>query len=139
MRHEHKSREVIWGGQIMGARYAEAARDAAKKALREANRAEAEAWSLQMEGYGGPAQPSPTIGQCINGNGWLEVECSLQEPREHTARCDLTSTWYADVETAGSSEMVLPQGPPRSAVHMIKLTERQKITPYSWVHPDEER
>jgi hypothetical protein len=92
MRHEHKSREVIWGGQIMGARYAEAARDAAKKALREANRAEAEAWSLQMEGYGGPAQPSPTIGQCINGNGWLEVECSLQEPREHTARCDLAST-----------------------------------------------
>jgi hypothetical protein len=35
--------------------------------------------------------------------------------------------------------MVLPQGPPRSAVHMIKLTERQEITPYSWVHPDEER
>jgi hypothetical protein len=27
------------------------------------------------EGYGGPAQPSPTIGQCLNGGlGWLEVE-----------------------------------------------------------------
>ena len=24
-------------------------------------------------------------------------------------------------------------------VHMIKLTERQEITPYKWVHPDEER
>jgi len=22
---------------------------------------------------------------------------------------------------------------------MIKLTERQEITPYKWVHPDEER
>ena len=27
-----------------------------------------------MEGYGGPAQPSPTIGQCLSGGlGWLEV------------------------------------------------------------------
>jgi hypothetical protein len=24
-------------------------------------------------------------------------------------------------------------------VHMIKLTERREITPYVWVHPDEER
>jgi hypothetical protein len=30
-----------------------------------------------MEGYGGPARPSPTIGQCLNGGyGWLEVECN---------------------------------------------------------------
>jgi len=27
-------------------------------------------------GLWGPAQPSPTIGQCLNGGlGWLEVEC----------------------------------------------------------------
>ena len=25
------------------------------------------AWPLRMEGYGGPAQPSPTIAQCLNG------------------------------------------------------------------------
>ena len=55
---------------------AEGARQAAKKAVREADRAEAEAWSIRMEGYGGPAQPSPTIAQCLNGGyGWLEVEC----------------------------------------------------------------
>ena len=24
-------------------------------------------------------------------------------------------------------------------VHMIKLTATQEITPYAWVHPDEER
>ena len=29
--------------------------------------AEAHAWSLRMEGFGGPAQPSPTIGQCLSG------------------------------------------------------------------------
>lgn len=46
-----KSREVIWGGQIMGARMrARGAREAAQRAAREADRAEAEAWSVQMEG-----------------------------------------------------------------------------------------
>jgi hypothetical protein len=70
-----KSREVIYGSQIRGAKIrAEGAR--AAEAIREADRAEAEAWSIQMEGYGGPAQPSPTIAQCLNGGyGWLEVEC----------------------------------------------------------------
>src|SRR3954452_8141425 len=38
--------------------------------------------SVQMEGYGGPAQPSPTIGQCVNGGlGWLEVECKRCKTR----------------------------------------------------------
>jgi hypothetical protein len=46
------------------------------------DRAEAEAWSIQMEGYGGPAQPSPTIAQCLNGElGWLEVECNRCKTR----------------------------------------------------------
>jgi hypothetical protein len=54
-----KSREVIWGGQIMGAKiHARHAREEAKKAAREADRAAAFAWSVQMDGYGGPAQPS---------------------------------------------------------------------------------
>jgi hypothetical protein len=35
-----------------------------------------------MEGYGGPAQPSPTIRQCLNGClGWLEVECNRCKTR----------------------------------------------------------
>jgi hypothetical protein len=64
-----KSREVIWGGQIMGAEIrARQAREDAQKAAREADRAEAHRlWSLRMEGYGGSAQPSPTIAQCLNG------------------------------------------------------------------------
>jgi hypothetical protein len=68
-----KSRQTIWGGSIMGAKIrAEGARKRATEAIREADRAECEAWSVRMEGYGGPAQPSPTIGQCINGGlGWL--------------------------------------------------------------------
>jgi hypothetical protein len=78
-----KSREVIWGGTIMGAKIrAQGAREEAQKAAREADRAEAYAWSVRMEGYGGPAQPSPTIGQCIHGGlGWLEVECNRCKTR----------------------------------------------------------
>jgi hypothetical protein len=78
-----KSREVIWGGCIMGAEIrAQGAREAAKKVTRKADRAEAEAWSIRMEGYGGPAQPSPTIGQCLNGGlAWLEMECNRCKTR----------------------------------------------------------
>ena len=58
-----KSRQTIYGGPIMGAKIrAEGARKRAVEAAREADRAEAEAWSLQMEAFGGPAQPSPAIG-----------------------------------------------------------------------------
>jgi hypothetical protein len=42
-------------------RNSDGARKRVAEAIREADRAEAEAWSIQMEGYGGPAQPSPTI------------------------------------------------------------------------------
>lgn len=55
-----KKREVIWGSRIMGANMrAETARREAREAIRQADRAEAEAWSLRMEGYGGPAQLPP--------------------------------------------------------------------------------
>jgi hypothetical protein len=43
-----KSREVVWGGQIMGAKIlAQGARERAQKAAREADRAEAEACSVR--------------------------------------------------------------------------------------------
>src|SRR6266480_4719363 len=47
-----QSREVIFGSRIRGAKIrAEGARERAKQAVREADRAEA--WSIRMEGYGG--------------------------------------------------------------------------------------
>ena len=50
-----KSREVIWGGRIGATKIsAEQARKRAIEAVREADRAEAPAWSLRMEGFGGP-------------------------------------------------------------------------------------
>jgi hypothetical protein len=78
-----KSRQVLFGSRIAGAKIrAEHACEEAKKAVREADRAEAEAWSIRMEGYGGPVQPSPTIAQCLNGGlRWLEVECKRCKTR----------------------------------------------------------
>jgi hypothetical protein len=78
-----KKREVIFGGRIMGAKIrAEHTRELAKKAQRDADHAEADLWSIRMEAYGGPAQPPPTISQCLNGGlGWLEVECNRCKTR----------------------------------------------------------
>src|SRR5262249_40818890 len=67
-----RSRQSAFHGRLIGAKIrAQSARETAAKAGRDADRAEAEAWSIRMEGYGGPAQPSPTIAQCLNGGAWL--------------------------------------------------------------------
>jgi hypothetical protein len=122
-----KSRGHLWGGQIMGAKMrAKGAREAAKKAAREADRAEAEAWSLQMEGYGGPAQPSPTIGQCLNGGyRYLEVKCHRCEsqaslPLDAIRRPRDTPIWKLEAALKCRSCRKGRYAPP---VHMIKLTE----------------
>ena len=138
-----KSREVIWGSRISGAKiHARHAREEARKAIRAADRAEAEAWSVRMEGYGGPAQPSPTIGQCLNGGlGWLEVECNRCKtraslPLDAIRRPRDTPLWKLEASLKCRSCRKGRYAPP---VHMIKLTATQEITPYRWVHPGEER
>jgi hypothetical protein len=71
------SRRRIFGDRVPGARIsAEHAREQTRAAARQADAAECLLWSEQMEGFGGPARPSPTIAQCLNGGyGWLEVMC----------------------------------------------------------------
>jgi hypothetical protein len=137
-----KSRQWIYGGRIMGAKiHATTAREAANKAVREADRAEAEAWSIRMESHGGPAQPSPTIAQCLNGGlGWLEVECNRCKtraslPLDAIRRPRDTPLWKLEASLKCRS---CRKGRYSSPVHMIKLTETREITPYIWVHPDEE-
>jgi hypothetical protein len=135
-----KSRQVIWGGQIIGAEIsAKSARAAAKKA---AHRPIAPvAWSLRMEGYGGPAQPFPTIGQCLSGGlGWLEVECNrcktkVSLPLDALRRPRDTPLWKLEASLKCRSCRKGRCAPP---VHIIKLTERQEITRYKWVHPSED-
>jgi hypothetical protein len=138
-----KSREVIYGGRIIGARIrAQSAREAAKKAVREADRAAAELWSIQMEAYGGPAQPSPTIGQCLNGGyGWLQVKCHRCEteasiPLDAVRRPRDTPIWKLEAALKCRSCRT-PRYSPR--VHMIKLTEARQTNPYRRVHPGDDR
>jgi hypothetical protein len=136
-----KSREVIWGGRIGAAKInAEHARQRAKEAAPEADHAEVYAWSLRMEGYGGPAQPSPTIAQYGN-LGWLEVECNRCKtranlPLDAIRRPQDTPIWKLEAAPKWRSCRKGRYAPP---VHMIKLTATLEITPYQWVHPDEER
>ena len=129
-----KSRQVIYGGRIMGAKIrAHDAREAALNAVGKADRAEAEAWSIQMEGYGGPAQPSPTIGQCLNGGlSWLEVECHRCKtrasiPLDAIRRPRNTPIWKLEAALKCRSCKKGRYAPP---VHVIKLTAERKITPY---------
>lgn len=121
---------------------ADAARERATQAAREADRAEAEAWSILMEGYGGPAQPSPTIAQCLHGGmGWLEVECqrcktraslplsAIRRPRD-------TPIWKLEASLRCRSCGNRRYRPP---VRMVKLTAEREISPYKWDHPGDER
>ncbi|MGX7742325.1 hypothetical protein [Rhodopseudomonas parapalustris] len=138
-----KSREVIFGSRIRGAQMrAQAARERATQAVRDADQAEAAAWSIRMEGYGGPAQPSPTIAQCLNGGmGWLEVKCLRCEtraslPLDAIRRPRDTPIWKLEASLRCRACSTRRYRPP---VRLVKLTERQEITPYRWDHPGDER
>ena len=94
-----------------------------------------------MEGYGGPAQPSPTIAQCRNGGyGWLQVKCRRCEteasiPLEHVRRPRDTPIWKLEAALKCRSCRTPRYSPP---VHMIRLTEERQTVPYVWVHPDDD-
>jgi hypothetical protein len=89
-------------------------------------------WSVRMEGYSGPAQPSPTVGQCLNGGyGWLEIECCRCKTRA-SLPLDAIRRARAGLEARAVLPMpVLRHAPP--PVRTIKLTEQREITAYKWV------
>jgi len=137
-----KSRQIIYGSRITGAKIrARKPRQRAAEATRKADRAEAEAWSIRMEGFGGPAQPSPMIAQCLNGGlGWLEVECNRCKtraslPLDAIRRPRDTPIWKLEAALKCRSCRTPRYSPP---VHMIKLTREWEIAPYICVHQDEE-
>jgi hypothetical protein len=71
----------------------------------------------------------------------LEVECNRCKtraslPLDAIRRPRDTPLWKLEASLKCRSCRKGRYAPP---VHMIKLTETQTITPYKWVHPDEER
>jgi hypothetical protein len=109
-----------------------------REAVRKADAAECLLWSEQMEGFGGPAQPSPTIAQCLNGGyGWLEVMCKrcqtrVSLPLNAIRRPRNTPIRKLEAALKCRSCRTRRYSPP---VHMIKLTQQREIAPYAWVHP----
>jgi hypothetical protein len=65
-----KTREYIYGSTIRQTA------ERAAEARREADRLACKAWNMRMLGYNGPAQPSPALGDALNGGyPYLEVRC----------------------------------------------------------------
>jgi hypothetical protein len=62
---------------VILAEQAEHFRSEGEALIRKADNLACQSWNERMCSDGGPAQPSPTIGQAINGGfAWLEVQCS---------------------------------------------------------------
>jgi hypothetical protein len=60
------TRRRIFGDRVGGAKIrAVHVRERAREATGDADAAECLLWSERMEGFGGPAQPAPTIVQCL--------------------------------------------------------------------------
>jgi hypothetical protein len=69
----------------------------------------------------GPVRPVPT--------GNRVPFDAIRRPRE-------TPIWKLEPALKCRSCRTPRYSPP---VHMIKLTQQREITPYAWVHPDDER
>jgi hypothetical protein len=89
--------------------------------------------------WSGPAIPNDR--QCLNGGyGWLEIECCRCKsraslPLDAIRRARDTPIWKLEPSFRCRSCGTRRYRPP---VRMIKLTEQRDITPYKWVHPEEE-
>jgi hypothetical protein len=73
------SKELVKSRAMTGilAERAEEKRRVGEALIREADNLACQSWNEKMWSTGGPAQPSPTIGQAVNGGlPWLEVKCS---------------------------------------------------------------
>jgi hypothetical protein len=138
-----KSRERSWGDRVQAARiHADYARQQAEAAIRKADAAACLLWSEQMEGFGGPAQPSPTIGQALNsGYGFLEVQCRRCEtrtsvPLEYVRRPRNTPIWK--LEPSLRCRQCAPFVRRRPQTVLIRLTKTRETPSYKWYHPFEE-
>ncbi|MDQ8730012.1 hypothetical protein [Bradyrhizobium sp. LHD-71] len=136
-----RSRDRIFGDKLRAAKIRlESARRQSRDAESDIVAAECEVWSAQMEGYGGPAQPSPTIAQAVGaGFFFLEVKCrrcnhqgavDLRRLRRHES----TEIWR--LEASLSCERCRAGHRWKAEVHMIRLS-RAPDTSGPWYAPDE--
>ena len=136
-----RSRDRIFGDKLRAAKVRlESARKQSRTADFSIAAAECEVWSAQMEGYGGPAQPSPTIEQAVGaGFYFLEVGCrrcthrgaiDLRRLRRHPS----TEIWR--LEASLSCEECRAGHRWKAKANMIKLS-RKPDTRRPWYPPEE--
>ena len=135
-----RSRDRIFSDKLRAAQIQRrAAEEAARRADHRIAAAECEIWSAQMEGYGGPAQPSPTIAQALRaGYFFLEVKCHRCEHRgavdlRTLRRREGTAIWQ--LEASLSCERCRSHRW-KARVHMIKLSGTPD-TQTPWYSPEE--
>lgn len=138
-----KSRERVWGDLVRGAKIrVDHARKEADEAIRQRDAAECRLWSHQMEGFGGPAQPSPTIGQALNGGfPFLEVQCRRCNTRtsidlRYVRRKPETPVWT--LEASLWCRHCRPFVRYRPQTVLIKLTRERETSSARWYPPADE-
>jgi hypothetical protein len=136
-----RSRDRIFGDKLRAAKIRlESAKSQSRVVDSRIAAAECELWSAQMEGYGGPAQPSPTIAQAV-GAGYFYLEVKCHRCNHHGAidlrllrRHERTEIWR--LEASLSCEECRAGHRWKAKVHMIKLS-RLPDTSTPWYAPDE--
>ena len=121
------SKERLFGATV------EAAEQRARDARRVADVAACEAWNMRMQGYGGPAQSSPLLGDALNaGYRYLEVKCD--GCGTHSA-VDMTiirrpaTTPISQLEQRMRCKPCSEQrGYPFKRGHLVRLRRRSKVT-----------
>jgi hypothetical protein len=145
-----KSPDRLWGGKIMASNMrAEAAKREAIEKIRESNAELCRAWNYRMLGYGGPAQPSPTIEEAVSGDfRFLEVRCrrcsthsliDLSLVKKEVRRRPDTPIWKLEASlrcrhcTTGN-----PNGRWKPAANLVRLRTQPTLDFEPW-YTDEER
>ena len=100
------------GGPSKQRQWSETSRHAEQRARETrfvADVAACDAWNYRMEGYGGPAQPSPPIGDALNaGFRYLEVKCAGCDTH---STVDLTTLRLRERHPSGSLSSGCAAGP----------------------------
>ena len=133
-----KSREYLFGTTIR------IAAERAAEARKEADKLACQAWNARMLGYKGPAQPSPTLGDALNGGyRYLEVRClgcdtHQTVPLDIVRRAKTTPIHELEryLRCKGCSEL---QGRPFKRSHLVALrpTKISAMNPASTWWPGE--
>jgi hypothetical protein len=137
-----KSRYRLWGDRVNAARvHVNFAREQLIKAIRDRDEAVCRLWSHQMEGFGGPAQPSPTIGQAINGGYFfIDVQCKRCKTQSGIELLSLprkreTPIWT--LEASLTCRHCAPIVRYRPQTILVRLSKGRETSSAPWYHPSE--